>query len=75
MGELMYFARDIYPENGYLETSLLSVPSEGKQRLVENDEKATEVSADTLNGVTKKGSLLTVVGIIGVLVLMAYLSK
>lgn len=72
---MMYFARDLYPENGFIETSTLSVPSEGQQRVLENDEKATEVSADTLNGVTKKGSLATILVIIGVLVLMAYLSK
>jgi hypothetical protein len=54
-----FYARDVYPEQGLLDTSTSVIPDEFEQRLVETDEKAIEQSKKVTANATKKGTGLT----------------
>ena len=54
-----FYARDVYPEEGLLDTSTSVIPDEFEQRLVETDEKAIEQSKKVTANATKKGTGLT----------------
>lgn len=69
-----YFARDLYPESGMLETSLLSVPDSTEQRTLETDEKAVEV-AEQVTGTSKRGIFTTVAICGAVILLLGFLHK
>ena len=59
-----FYARDVYPEQGLLDTSTSVIPDEHEQRLVETDEKAVEQSKKVTANATKKGTGLTLLVVI-----------
>lgn len=70
-GALNFYARDVYPDTGSLETSILSVPDADNQRTLEVDDEAVKQAEKVQNGGNKKGVFTTIAVIIGVVVIMA----
>lgn len=72
-GRMAFYARDVYPDEGMLETSTTVIPGGTEQRTLETDEKAAEVSEQVTGGATKKGTLGVFAGVIALVALIAFL--
>lgn len=72
---MKFYARDLYPETGAMETSLLGVPEPEDQRVLENDEEATDTAATVTTGASKKGLFSTVAVIVGIIAVFGILTK
>ena len=68
-GALDYYARDLYPENPGMETSLLSVPTAQEQKVLEVDEEAVKQAEKVQTGGTKNGIFATLRVIVGIIAL------
>ena len=74
-GKMNFYARDVYPESGMMETSTLVIPDEFTQRVVENNEKSVELAAEVKNGATSKGTLATFGCILAIIAGIVFLSN
>lgn len=74
-GRMHFYARDVYPEDGLMETSTTVIPDEFTQRVVENNEKSVELAAEVKKGATSKGTLGTFAAVIAVIAAIVFLSN
>ena len=70
---MVFYARDVYPEQGIIETSTSVIPDEFEQRLLETDEKAIEQSKKVTANATKKGTGFTLLIVLGVILVLGVL--
>ena len=74
-GAQTYFIRDLYPEQGYIDTTELGVSSAQNQKVLETDEASAKQAEKVQPNATNQGVFLTVLGVLGVAILVGVLHQ